>query len=93
MVFILPEPFVKLLGQRSALTILSRGASHDGEEDTHSYDQQKQGSVRGERSHPASIEPNKQRGQAHFAQSPTKDFRVGAVMGGLLLSLPVADSE
>src|SRR6185312_641987 len=49
MVFILPERFVKLLGQRSALTILCGGASHDGEEDTHSYDQHKEGSVRGER--------------------------------------------
>src|SRR6478672_1090382 len=46
-VFILPEPFVKLLGQRPALTILCRGASHDGYEDPHSYDQHRAGSVRG----------------------------------------------
>src|SRR5262245_7051468 len=46
-VFILPEPFVKLIGKRPALTILCRGASHDGYEDTHSYDQHREGSVRG----------------------------------------------
>src|SRR5262249_21876689 len=48
-VFILPEPFVKLLGQRPALTILCRGASYDGCEDTHSDDQHREGSVRGSR--------------------------------------------
>src|SRR4029453_3209455 len=49
MVFILPKPLVKLLGQRSALTILGRDACHDGEKETRSDDQQRGGAVTGER--------------------------------------------
>src|SRR5262245_44661491 len=51
MVFILPEPFVELLGQRPALTILCRGASHDGDEDSQPYAHHREGSVGEKRRH------------------------------------------
>lgn len=47
MIFILAEPSVKLLGQRPTITILRRGASHDGDENSRSEDQREGGLVTG----------------------------------------------